>query len=1460
MKRLLLTLLLLFAGCRAFAAATPPQCIFQTYSTLDGLTHDRIADIYTDSRGFVWVCTWYGVSRFDGYTFRNFSTSPGDFSPLSHNRFLSVSEDSAGHLWFTTYNLHVYRLNRYTEQFEDVVSLIEGIDSKHYRTIFCRHDASGGTWLAIAGAGVVRFSDTPDESPVTVDAFFRSDELGGEVSAMYIDDRDNAWIAASGGRISFIGAAAPRQPLPVCDASAPAFAFAADAEAVYCATPQLVVRADKQGGNVCRIGGADAPLTAIAADSVHREVYVGTRTGGLYRVAGEKLAGVTPRGPRPGRIRNLTADSHGVVWVTTPEAGITRYDPARGNYKHFEQQPYTVSYNLDTITKISEGGGRLWIKMNRYGFGYYDRERDSVEPFYNDPRQPDCQMTNAVVRFDVHDNVLWLSTYNERGLRRAVLLRQPAEIFTLDSDSPNPLSGEIRALMTDSRGRMWVGTRDGELIAFGPDYKPLYRLPAQGRRGTGMIYALKEDSRGNIWVGTKGEGLYRLVPEGDGFAVTKFTHSETDGYSLSDDQIYCIEEDGAGRIWLATYGGGIDVLEDPSSDRFIHAGNQLLHYPLEEAGRVRWLLYDNERRMLAATVDGLLVFDPGVSFRQMRFEMVQKVPGDASSLGNNDIIHMYKDSAGRIWLATYGGGLNRIEGYDADGTPRFRCFDRNSGLASNICLAVTEDKEGDVWVSTHNAVSRFEPGREVFSNYYLYEGMRSAIFSEATTLTSPDGFVLFGSGRQIYRFDPDRIRGSKIDYDLRFTALDVRNQPVAAGRRSPLSVAMSEADRIELPYNFSNFRLEFASLNYAIQHAVEYMYKLEGYDQDWNISGTTNRAAYSNLPIGSYKFHVKAFVGNTAASDEGITIDVEVLPPPWLTWWAKTLYVLLALGIIVAVLRTVNSVMRIRREASVEQNMTDLKLRFFTNISHELRTPLTLILGGIEDVKKNDGLSQRGQISLTLAHRNAKRMLTLINQLLDFRKIVKNKMELKISRVDLVPVVEDALDDFREMATERRIELLFTVSRRSILVWVDIERIESVVYNLLSNALKFTPKGGKIEVVLSLREEEECVTLTVRDTGIGIPKDKLGMIFERFAQASRAVDTNMKGSGIGLSLCRDIVSLHQGEITVDSRPGEGSAFTVKLRLGNAHFGMEQIDFTGADRSERKGDYMVSDFTAVDSQRRTDVSPPKDAQKILLVEDNRELRIFMYNSLIDTYCVIEADDGVEALEKIRSQMPDIIVTDLMMPRMDGIELIDKVRHDFTMSHIPIVMLTARHSPDDRVKAMEYGADGYITKPFSIELLLARIDNLLTQRRKLFEKFSSQSARNKVVELVVEDVVVTDRDEEFMKGVMAWLGENIENSELTIDQLASHLGLGRTTMYNKLKSLTGKSPVELIKEYRITKSKLLLRTGQFSVSEVAYKVGFSDPGYFSRCFREQYRMSPAEYLKTHNLKQNQETKTA
>ncbi|WP_297604739.1 two-component regulator propeller domain-containing protein [uncultured Alistipes sp.] len=1450
----LLWLLLLPAVVRGAA----PQTVIEKYSTLDGLTHNRISDIYTDSEGFVWICTWYGVSRFDGYSFKNYSTKPGDFSPLSHNRFLSVSEDANGHLWFTTYNRHIYRFNRSSEEFEDPLLLLAGVDGKHCRTTHCLHDGRGGTWVAIPGVGLFCFDDARDGSPLRVRCRIHEPALEAGVETLYVDSSDNVWAAADSGELYCIRPDGAIER--TADLTDPVIDVTVLGESLYFLTESAVYCRPEAGADLLRMEGGTGDWTAFAADPKNNVLYAGTRRGELFSAdhSGRRLTPVTPpRGPRIQRIRYLKTDSHGLLWIATPEAGITRYSPRTNDFRHFEQEPYTVSYNVDTLPAIAEGNGRLWIKMNRYGFGYYDRERDRVEPFYNDPGSPDCQMTNAVVRFNVQGDVLWLTTYYERGLRRALMMAQPAEEIRIDSRFADEMSGEVRAMMTDRAGRVWMGTKSGELLCYSADRKLLYSYPEGDGEPLGMIYALKEDSRGDIWVGTKGNGLYRLCPgEGRYRFAAHYRHDPRDEYSLGDDQIYSIEEDDFGRLWFATYGGGPNLLDPAVEGRFIHAGNQLVQYPLDEADRMRWLLNDGNGRMLAATVDGLVVFEPKRSVKQIRFSQIRKVPGDASSLGNNDIIHMTRDSRGRVWLATYGGGLNRIEGYDESGMPRFRYYDQNDGLPSNICLSVVEDRNGNIWTATQNAVSRLDEEHNFFMNY-LYNNPANVGFNESGALASPSGSILFARGNLLYAFSTDDMAARREDSRLRFTGFWVKNQPAGIGPSEPLKESVSRVDRIELKYNYSNFRFAFASLNYALQSQINYMYRLEGFDPEWNLAGKSNWASYSNVPTGHYKFQVKAYVGNVAAADEGLSVDVVILPPIWLTWWAKCLYILLVGAMLLVAWRIVDSMQRMRRESKMEQEMTDMKLQFFTNVSHELRTPLTLILGGIEDVRKHEELTPRGGTSLNLAYKNARRMLTLINQLLDFRKIVKNKMELKIARVNLVQLVEDAMDDFREMASERHIELLFTVSNRSILVWIDLERIESVVYNLLSNAFKFTRNGGRIEMVLTVNESEGAVSMTVRDNGIGIAKEQQGSIFERFHQASRSVVSDMKGSGIGLALCREIVALHQGEISVESKLGEGSAFTVRLRLGNAHFGMEQIDF-GELQGGKKPGYMVSDYSSAESERRTDVVPPEDSQKILLVDDNRELRLFMYNSLIENYRVVEAEDGVEALEVIRREMPDIVVTDLMMPNMDGIELIGNIRRDFSISHIPVVMLTAKHSPDERIKAMEYGADGYITKPFSIELLQARIDNLLTQRRTLFEKFSTQSARNKVVELSPKDVVVTDRDEAFMKNVMAWLGENIENSDLTIDQLATHLGLGRTTMYNKLKGLTGKSPVELIKEYRINKSQLLLRTGQFSVSEVAYKVGFSDPGYFSRCFREQFNMSPAEYLKNHNLKNAHDSK--
>ncbi len=1440
------------AGCCKVVASQPPQYLFSKYSSFDGLTHDRISDIYTDSQGFVWLCTWYGVSRFDGYEFKNYGTDPEVSYPFALNRFVSVGEDSCSHLWFKTYDTRIFRFNRYTEEFEDVMSVVEQVDATHYRTEQIAHDNSGGTWVAVPQYGLVWFCATADGSPLTVKAFFSNEHLGGEISTLYVDSTDRLWISTREGQISVI----ENGTLHIICRTYDHFKQVVEMNSrLFFMADDVIVRVGGKNFNIVRIPSLGTHFTSIAADRDRGLVYIGGSRGELFRLNGgaKSLEIISAGSSSALRVRDIVADSRGALWITTTEQGITRYDPTTSRFRRFTQNAYTVAYNIDTLTKVVENGELVWVKMNRHGFGYYDNATDEMKPFYNDPATHDYQMTNAVVRFDVtKDGVVWLSPHYERGLYKAVPLNLRFETMSIDTELETNLSNPVRAIMRDSDGKMWVGSGGGELLRYNKERVLEARYTCNGK-SFGRIYTLKECSKGYIWIGTRDDGLYRLSPN-DG-SLRHYYRDEANINSLSDNHIYSIEEDIHGRIWIATYGGGVNMLSGAESRHFFSPRNSMLNYPFEECSRVRYLLLDNPDRMLAATVEGLLIFNPSDNPEQMSFNLVQKRPGDHSSLGNNDIIHLMKSRDGRVWLSTYGGGLNCIESFN-NGAPLFHNYTSQHGLPNNVCLSSVEDMNGDIWVACENIVARLNLGSEYITTYTLYDGMRGATLSESAVMVASDGNVVFAGGNNIYLIDPHRVSSAKIDYRLRFTDLYMRNEPLKIGEYSPLKSTLLSAKEVVFPHNYSNFRVEFASLNYALQDRINYMYRLEGYDKDWNIVGKVNAASFSNIPSGRYRLQVKAFVNSVMAADEGITMDIVIRPPIWLTWWAKLLFCALIASIAWLVWRLVTTAMKIRHEADIEQNLTDMKLQFFTNISHELRTPLTLILGGIEEVRKNDKLSQRGEININLAQKNAKRMLSLVNQLLDFRKVVKNKMELNISRVDLIPIVEDALDDFREMAAERHIELLFTVSSRSILVWVDIERMESVIYNLLSNAMKFTHDGGRIEVAVTLREQEGKVCIKVKDNGIGIPKDRINMIFERFVQGSRAVDNNIKGSGIGLSLCRDIVSLHHGEITVVSRQGEGSTFSVTLQLGNSHFGSELLASSGGGKADGgKAAYMISDYTSSNDSRRTDVTPDDDAPKVLIVEDNSELRLFLYNSMIDSYHVFEAEDGNDALVKIRENEPDIVVTDLMMPNMDGIELINHIRHDFTMSHLPVIMLTAKHSPDDRIKAMEYGADSYITKPFNIDLLLARIDNLLTLRRKLARKFAVQSSAQPtemrhVIDFGAENVVVTDRDGEFLKSAMAWIGENIENSDLTIDQLATHLGMGRTTMYNKLKSLTGKSPVELIKEYRINKARVLLSTGQFAVSEVAYKVGFSDPGYFSRCFREQNKMSPAEFMKSLN----------
>ena len=699
-----------------------------------------------------------------------------------------------------------------------------------------------------------------------------------------------------------------------------------------------------------------------------------------------------------------------------------------------------------------------------------------------------------------------------------------------------------------------------------------------------------------------------------------------------------------------------------------------------------------------------------------------------------------------------------------------------------------------------------------------------------------DGQLLFGYSFGACRFDPNRIIRVEEVPRIQFTNFLVFNQPLQPTANGPLRDAICYAPRIILNHSQSVFSIEYAALAFPRDDdRVQYAYKMDGVDADWNYVGTLRRATYTRLKRGDFTFRVRSTNTQGVWVDNERTLSIHVCAPVWLTGWAFMLYALLLLLIAFALYETILFVTRLRQEVAVEQKVTEIKLRFFTNISHELRTPLTLITGPVENVLKNEKISPSVRSQLEIVASNSARMLRMINQILDFRKIQNHKMTMKIQQIDISRQVEETCANFNKEAADKHILYSIENDLDETTVWLDKGMLDTIIYNLLSNAFKYTDEGGSITVRLGRREN--YVTITVADTGIGIPKDKRSMLFERFASQNEIhAAVNKTGTGIGLNLVKELVDLQHGFIEVESEQGKGSAFTVLFPLGTGHFENDTVEMMVDDTIAASDEQLVAKGVQpkVVSDSRYD---------ILVVDDNEDMCRFLTSFLSPLYSVREASDGYEALEKIRQQMPDMIISDLMMPNMDGLQLTDRLKNDTSTSHIPIILLTAKSAIESRLEALKYGADDYITKPFSPEYLMTRIENILRQRKNLQETY-----RSSLLSLQPKQLKEQSPDETFLAHLLEYMERNMDNSDLTVDDLVREMTLGRTVFFNKLKSLTGLSPVEFIREVRIKRAAQLLEKGHYNVTEITYMVGMNDSRYFAKCFKNAFGVTPTEYKKS------------
>ena len=751
--------------------------------------------------------------------------------------------------------------------------------------------------------------------------------------------------------------------------------------------------------------------------------------------------------------------------------------------------------------------------------------------------------------------------------------------------------------------------------------------------------------------------------------------------------------------------------------------------------------------------------------------------------------------------------------------------------------------------------------------------------------------MLFGASGGVFIFNPDSIRKSSYIPPIVFSKLTVANEDITPGGNSLLKVDIDDADKLVLSHQENIFSVHFAALDYTNPQNIQYAYILDGFEKQWTFADKQRSVTYTNLPKGEYVLRVRSTNSDGVWVDNERILDIVILPSFWETPIAYVLYILFILIIILVAVYILFTIYRLKHEVSVEQQISDIKLRFFTNISHELRTPLTLIAGPVEQVLKNDRLPADAREQLVVVERNTSRMLRLVNQILDFRKIQNKKMKMQVQRVDIVPFVRKVMDNFEAVAEEHRIDFLFQTEKEHLYLWVDADKLEKIVFNLLSNAFKYTPNGKMI--TMFIREDENTVSIGVQDQGIGIAENKKKSLFVRFENLVDKNLFNQASTGIGLSLVKELVEMHKATISVDSRLGEGSCFKVDFLKGKEHYDKEtEFILEDAEAPVRMGQVVdianssiQSETLIPDDSEKIEAVYEEDAAKeenskelMLLVEDNQELREFLRSIFTPMYRVVEAADGREGANKALKYLPDIIISDVMMPEKDGIEMTRELRADMTTSHIPIILLTAKTTIESKLEGLEYGADDYITKPFSATYLQARVENLLMQRKKLqsFYRDSLMHINMSVTsgELPAstkamaeeEKKIVSEREEEqtqlqsqqqptipdmspndrkFMDKLVELMEQNMDNGDLVVDDLVRELAVSRSVFFKKLKTLTGLAPIEFIKEIRIKRATQLIETGEFNMTQISYMVGINDPRYFSKCFKAQVGMTPTEY---------------
>ncbi|NGM64560.1 hybrid sensor histidine kinase/response regulator transcription factor [Sphingobacterium sp. SGR-19] len=1432
----------------------PREPRFKTYSTESGLSHNGVACIIEDAEGFIWFGTWDGLNRYDGNDFVVYKSQPGDRSTLKNNKIRDIVEGKHGYLWVRTFDKKVYRFDKRKEEFLPIITTDSGESLGHMFIAEIIPTANGDVWLITEENGVICVSEI-NHGQLRIVKGTEIPNLKDNVNFVFEDHQGRVWFGTTDGL---------RCLIKKNDTYVPHLTSAISSSA---STLNFIKAAvDKEG----RLFFAASDGTVVQYEPTsktfsQKKISRGgildmlvSETGKLYLTAENQ--GLTIYDYRNASYQQFTnshatylsmyEDRSGNIWLEPERDGVVLYEPTSNIFRPFVHKkdhnlpfmPRGTFENDGSFKVFEDVNNVVWVCMKWGGFGYYDKRKNDLSYFYNNPDDKNRLFSNNLVAaYSDKKGVLWFCTRNG-GVHKATFFSDNFKHRRLVDTAPGRFDNEIRALLRDSDGKVWLTNKHGDIYFHkNGDLKRL-----ENDQIPGSIYCITEDRNKNVWIGTKGYGLVKLTPENTQrtkYKVTRYENDPNDSASLSSNQIYSITEDHKGRLWIGTFQKGLNLLvEDNGEIRFKNVYNSFKNYPKRTFNVIRHSIQGPDNRIWLGTTDGLLRFDPDENPDDMTFIPTVKIAGDKHSLGNNDIMYLFRSKSQEVWIGTFGGGLNKVlnkpEQFETD--LKFKAFTKDQGLPNDIILSITEESNGNLWMTTENGIAMLDVRTKEFRNYSTYNGLPRTDFSEAACLQLPNGEIFFGCMDGYISFYPDKIVNEKFPGNMVFTGVQIYNKDVdITDPRSPLKTSVNYADEIVLNHDQDVITIEYTVLDYRFPDDISYAYILEGYDKEWHNVKNQKQATYTKIPPGRYTFRVKTANSGHFENVPEKSIAIVVKKPWWLSAWAILCYIILAISALEVIRRIVFTMIRLKHKIAVEKKIAALKIQFFTNISHELRTPLTLIVNPLLKLKETETLSEKGVKYLHVANRNTDRMVRFVNQLLDFRKIQEQKVQLNVKKVELVSFLTQLLDNFADIVEDKQISLELITNESEIQVWCDEDKTDIVFFNVISNAVKFSPHKSRI--VIRIEKESEHILVQVHDQGNGVHKDQLDVIFEPYYEGGNSQDKAFKGTGIGLALSKDIMKLQGGTIAAEINDDGGMTFTIKFLEGNAHF--EPRDLSEENPKIRK-DNQRPDMQTGMRETDADEKYKEDLLKLLLVEDNPDLKRFMVDEFKAVYTVYEASNGREGYEKAREWKPDVIISDVMMPETDGIQMLEMIKNDVETSHIPIILLTAKSAIEDQIKGLSYGADFYITKPFHIDYVKYLLRNLLKNRQQVVAAIVDKQT---ILKLEPTEVVITSKDEAFLREVIQIIENEMADTSFNIEVAVNAMAMGRTTFYKKLKSLTNMSPVEFIRDIRLKRAKQLLDTGELTVTEVAYKVGFNSSGYFSTCFKEMYQVSPSEYLK-------------